>query len=169
MARIVSEIETESGSTVRKIETTDGQFRYQSFNNQRGQEGVFIPNEQGRALFTEAGDDPTVDQSQVDFTVEPQTEQNRKDALRARYTDWDNTEGYNPDVYPSDVDGKERQIISYMSRKEIEEQIEQDPFIESSAEKTKAREALAREVMDKIEDAGSEREVERILQQYFVS
>lgn len=169
MARVLAEIETRSGSTIRKIETSQGDVRYQSFNNQRKGEGQFIPNSQGERLFEQAGRNDTVDQSNVNFTVEPQTEEDRLDALKARYPQWNNTEGYSEDVYSSNMDGRERQIVSYMSHKSIEQRAKNDPFARTKTDRRRIKESIAREVMNKIENADSQKEVDEILAQYFDS
>lgn len=170
MARLLAEIETASGSTVRKIETDSGQVQYQSFDNARQGEGQFLPNQQGDALFEQATKEgkPT-ETTNVNFTVEPQTEDTRREALSERYDQWNNVKGYSPDVYPSNVSGRERQIISYMSNESLQREAHNDPFVRTKVDERRAAEALAREVMNKIENADTQKEIDRILSQYFDS
>lgn len=164
MTRLIAEVTTANGGTVYKRETDDGYIHYQK------DDGTFLQKEAGERLFTQA----TRNEEESQLSIE-QYEVSRDDILAQRYPAYNRTKDYGQYVsrtekqYPAKIKGNEQRILSFMSHSEIKKQARNEDFVESRRQELQVREAISRELVEKIQQASSQKEVSRILQQYINS
>ena len=165
MAKTIAEIQTQSGSTIRMIESSSGQIQYQSFDNARQGEGQFISKDQGRALFEAANQS---EQKNVSYSLQRTSNQDRERALSERYPEWENTKGYSRSQarkHSTDDEEIERLTKIWVDNETIRKMVKNDPLVDSR-NRRRAQEAYAREMSKEIMEAENEKEVKQILRSY---
>jgi hypothetical protein len=165
MAEVVESFETPGGQEVRRIRTGENQFRWQ---RSVGQNRKFISDSQAQQIKENASrnaqrrNDPSLN---VQYRVTPTDETDRTNAVEIKYPEIRNTEGLNPNNIVGG-ENKNNRIKGWMKNDSLQRQVENDQLLRTNAERERATEARAREVVEAIDNANNTRQVKQILRRY---
>ncbi len=94
-------------------------------------------------------------------------EELRERRIENKYTQWDDVTGIDTRRIPGGESGrKQRWIQGWMDNNEVRQQVRNDPLLESKQEQRRAEEALAREIVNRLEGVRSQNEAIEVLRDY---
>jgi hypothetical protein len=172
-SRVITSFQLNNGDVIRKTEDSDGQIRYRRASVQSGKGGQFISNQQGETLerLAAGGSGTSKKQQtkgqQITFVVKPQNETERQETIEKAFPRWNQTTNLDPDVIPANSPQMINSIRAWMENDTVEQQIENNPLLKTEAERDRAKEARAREIVADLQNARTEQEAKfTILKSY---
>lgn len=128
-------------------------------------EGLQTTTELGGAIEVPEGE---ITQQELDqYGVGIDGEELRKRRIENKYEKWDQYSGIRTDQIPGgESKRRERWIQGWIENNELQTQVENDPLLENDQEKKRAQEAMARRIVDELEEVNSRQEAMRVLRNY---
>ena len=166
-SELIETIDLANGDKVRKWRFSDGTIQYRrGGNTESGRTGgTPITNNQGEQLEKRA-----LESKSVTFDVQPTKESDREKVLKQKYEGYgENYQRLNPSKYKSSEADEKRLTKIWKSNEQVKSKIKNDPFLRTSKERDKAREAYARQIANELMQASNEGEAVEILRQYGVT
>lgn len=171
-SRLITSFQLNNGDVVRKTEDSDGQVRYRRASVESGKGGQFISNQQGETLekLAAGGSGTSKKQQtkgqQITFVVKPENERERQETIEKAFPRWNQTTDLDPDVIPANSPQMINSIRAWMQNETVEQQVEDNPLLKTKAEKERAKEARAREIVGELQSVRSEQEAIQVLKSF---
>jgi hypothetical protein len=163
-SELIASYQLPDGEKVQKFRASDGEISYR-----RG-DGTFVSPTVGEGIEERASRNTGQkdSDSQVQFIVTPQSQQDRQEAIKKRYPEYDNVERLDPNQITGSESEEQRLVKGWMNNQTLEQQIKNDPLLQTDRQQKLAKEARARQIANDLQEVESESEAIRILRQYGV-